>query len=384
MSKSETLEAEVDKLSNDKSLDLMVKDSRRLLNNLKKFKKKIANSENDANLKSISSEITGEENAWHDRTSRRERKAKRSLRNYTEKCKGIFTVDMEECFHLDKIKLEPRSKPLIDKLVAIDLLRKGQFELSSQVCKIDDLGISSQLLDDMKTMRIIIDEIQDRFELTTAIKWAKSHSKDLAMINSDLEFKLCKAQYLKVLLEQGDIHGAMEFARKELSKYGKTHFTTITKLFEPLLTKQEGYAQLTDVLKSDLCNELAQAYSTLEGITVRSPLTSALFAGYLAIPAFEKFNKIKSRTGDYAWNSSDELPFEVQMPKWLMFHPIFICPVSREEASTENPPMVLPCGHIISESSLNQLSHQGRVNFKCPYCPQTSLHQEKKAKFIGI
>ncbi len=30
-----------------------------------------------------------------------------------------------------------------------------------------------------------------------------------------------------------------------------------------------------------------------------------------------------------------------------MFYSIFACPVSKEQSSEENPPMMLPCGHVL-------------------------------------
>ncbi|ODV60077.1 ubiquitin-protein ligase RMD5 ASCRUDRAFT_8847 [Ascoidea rubescens DSM 1968] len=57
------------------------------------------------------------------------------------------------------------------------------------------------------------------------------------------------------------------------------------------------------------------------------------------------------------WTSKDELPIEIELPKFLNHnHPIFICPVSKQEVTKKNPPILLPCKHIISEEALIQLS----------------------------
>ncbi len=47
--------------------------------------------------------------------------------------------------------------------------------------------------------------------------------------------------------------------------------------------------------------------------------------------------------------SQQELPFEIHLPNELKFHSIFICPVTKEISTPENPPMLLNCGHAVSQ-----------------------------------
>ena len=49
---------------------------------------------------------------------------------------------------------------------------------------------------------------------------------------------------------------------------------------------------------------------------------------------------------------------------------VFTCPVSKEGATPDNPPMMLPCGHVLALSSITKLARGSRTHrFKCPYCP---------------
>ena len=42
----------------------------------------------------------------------------------------------------------------------------------------------------------------------------------------------------------------------------------------------------------------------------------------------------------------------------------------QEPATADNPPMLLPCGHVLSHGSVTKLARGSRnVRFKCPYCP---------------
>lgn len=67
---------------------------------------------------------------------------------------------------------------------------------------------------------------------------------------------------------------------------------------------------------------------------------------------------------------------EVPLPPAYHFHSIFVCPVSKEQSTEDNPPMMLPCGHVIAEESLRALAKHGR--FKCPYCPTESTLKDAK------
>lgn len=53
--------------------------------------------------------------------------------------------------------------------------------------------------------------------------------------------------------------------------------------------------------------------------------------------------------------ASRHLPIEVEMEQRFHHHSIFCCPVSREPSSLTNPPMLLPCGHVISACSLDKV-----------------------------
>lgn len=47
---------------------------------------------------------------------------------------------------------------------------------------------------------------------------------------------------------------------------------------------------------------------------------------------------------------------EIPLPLSYRFHSIFSCPVSKEQSTPQNPPMLLPCGHVIARESLVRLA----------------------------
>ncbi|CAI5536023.1 unnamed protein product [Closterium sp. Naga37s-1] len=70
------------------------------------------------------------------------------------------------------------------------------------------------------------------------------------------------------------------------------------------------------------------------------------------------------------WQGMEQLPVEIELPRAFHFHSIFACPVSREPAShPDNPPVLLPCGHVVCRASVLKLAKGATRPFKCPYCP---------------
>jgi E3 ubiquitin-protein transferase RMND5 len=78
---------------------------------------------------------------------------------------------------------------------------------------------------------------------------------------------------------------------------------------------------------------------------------------------------VMERSGqDY--DACEQLPTDIQVGPEFIFHSTFACPVSRDQSTPENPPKLLPCGHVLCEQSIAKIADRSRTRvFKCPYCP---------------
>jgi len=113
-------------------------------------------------------------------------------------------------------------------------------------------------------------------------------------------------------------------------------------------------------------------YCRINRITEESPLQKTIEAGTYAIPKLAKLRRIITD------KPARELPCEVDLGPAFQYHNIFICPVTKEPATSSNPPELLTCGHVISRVALNRMSRLERQKFKCHICPMQMTKEEVK------
>jgi hypothetical protein len=136
----------------------------------------------------------------------------------------------------------------------------------------------------------------------------------------------------------------------------------------------------SDVVSSHLPQRVAAEYlrcrCALLHVSPDAPLAALVEAADVAAPTLQRLAQVmRVTTARSLFPTSalaeTELAAELPLPPHLRFHSVFACPVSRAHcAPASNPPMLLPCGHVISRESLARISHRG--TFKCPTCPMVT------------
>ena len=313
------------------------------------------------------------------------------------------------------------------------LLREGQFSVASQFLtdathnplysdsrmEIDDassldenIGLESLRSESLRkqfaNMYHILHELKEKRNLLPAIAWAREKSGELERRGSKLEFELAKLQFVWVFTggsnpQKPHPHAALQYARLEFSHLQSRYLKEIMHLggamaFVPNLA-QSPYRQIFH--NSDTWDYLSDMFTrefcSLLGLSAESPLYIATTAGAIALPTMLKLQTImeKKRT---EWTTQQELPVshdqfageildcsisqqvEIPLPPSYRFHSIFVCPVSKEQTTDENPPMMMPCGHVIAQETMSKMSKG--TTFKCPYCPNESKPESAKKLYM--
>ncbi|CAN9118287.1 unnamed protein product [Alternaria alternata] len=305
---------------------------------------------------------------------------------------------------------------LINRAIAMHLLREGQFDVASTFVQeasrqpphpeptlntpnpyireawekdlAEGTFNSEKLQQQFADMYHILHQLRNERNLQPAIQWARERSDVLEARGSNLEFELCRLQFVCLFDSRGSQDEAMDdydspsgplhawaYARREFAPFQRRYQREIQQLLGAMAfwqnVEDSPYRRLfyNDSAWEEVAHSFNREFCSLLGLSADSPLFIAATAGAIALPYLLKMQSImkEKRT---EWTTQDELPVEIPLPSQYHFHSIFVCPVSKEQSTDANPPMMMPCGHVIAQESLEKLSKGSR--FKCPYCPNES------------
>ncbi|KAF7909051.1 uncharacterized protein EAE98_012356 [Botrytis deweyae] len=315
---------------------------------------------------------------------------------------------------LNEIDALANHTELVNRAITMHLLREGQFGVAStfyeelqnmkkngsgpgadpNLLAPEDETVEEGLQGEFETMYNILHQLKER-NLHPAIEWAQKNSRELETRGSNLEFELSKLQFVWLFLgpeanglpDDGNngLPGALQYARDYFPRFQSRFLREIQQLITAMVfesnLQESPYRQTFDTSSSwsDVCTSFTREFCSLLGLSAESPLYLAATAGAIALPTLIKLATIQ-KTKRTNWTTDTELAVEIPLPRSMIFHPIFVCPVSKEQTNESNPPMMLPCGHVVAKESLQKLSKGGR--FKCPYCPVESQMKEARQIYL--
>ncbi|KVH92413.1 protein RMD5 homolog [Cynara cardunculus var. scolymus] len=260
----------------------------------------------------------------------------------------------------------------INQIIASHFYREGMFDIGD--CFVNEAHEESVV--DRKThfleMYQILESMKSR-DLGPALKWATTNHEKLRQNGSDIELKLHRLQFMEIL-QHGRRDEALKYARAYFSPFANQHLPEIQKLMACLLwagkLESSPYSELLSPTHwAKLAHELAQQFCNLLGESYQSPLSVTIAAGVQGLPTLLKLMNVMNGKKN-EWQSMKQLPVPIDIDQEFQFHSIFVCPVSRDQASEENPPMLMSCGHVLCKQSITKLSKNNSTRpFKCPYCP---------------
>ncbi|KAL6904571.1 CTLH/CRA C-terminal to lish motif domain-containing protein [Trichoderma evansii] len=311
---------------------------------------------------------------------------------------------------------------LINRAIAMHLVREGQFSVAStfvresrdqqpplslepwspRTARTDEDGDDDMIQEDGEEERLtghgvnnypedlqgqfaemysLLSELRNR-NLGPAIKWARQNNSRLESAGSNLEFELCKLQFVWLFKgpringlpddERNGEMGALRYAKEHFGRFQSRHLKEIQQLcgaivFAPNI-EQSPYRHIfqIDSAFEDVSASFTREFCSLLGLSAESPLYVAVTAGSIALPRLIKYNK-NTKEKKTEWTTENEMAFETPLPPSMIYHSIFVCPVSKEQTTEQNPAMMLPCGHVICRESLHNMAKGSR--YKCPYCP---------------
>lgn len=264
--------------------------------------------------------------------------------------------------------------PTMNQIIATHFYRQGLFDVGD--CFVDESNaMSTESAAAMKSpymeMYQIVKAITNK-NLGPALNWAAANSSKLKENGSDLELELHRMQFLE-LLQKGCRNDAFKYARTHLSPFAPGHLAEIQKLMGCLLfsgrVARSPYSEFLSPTKWEkLADEVTRQFCNLLGQSSDSPLSVTISAGFQALPPLLKFMTLMAGKKQEL-QTMKQLPIPLELDDYFQFHSVFVCPVSKEQATEENPPMLMSCGHVLCKQPIVRMSKNLAKSFKCPYCP---------------
>lgn len=236
----------------------------------------------------------------------------------------------------------------------------------------------------------ILDALRSR-DLLPAMAWASANASALEAASSNLDFELNRLQFLWLLKgapanglpddSSNGLPGALRYARDHFWRFQARHGRQIRALITATLyapnLSDSPYATLLETAPAfeEAAHSFAREFCSLLRLSAESPLHVATTAGAISLPQLLKYNQA-ARARRAEWTSHDEQPFETPLPRRMVYHPIFVCPVLKEQTTLANPPMMMPCGHVVCREALKRMIKGSR--FKCPYCPAEGVFKDAR------
>ncbi|CAN6169577.1 unnamed protein product [Urochloa humidicola] len=306
-----------------------------------------------------------------------------ALSKYLKLLEKSFNPDISKAYR--NVDFEVHT---INSIIANHFYRQGLFDLGDMfVCECGESGGASLKLP-FQEMYGILEAMKAR-NLEPALSWAANHHDQLLQNGSMLEFKLYQLQFVEILSKgsrAGSKDEALQYARTHLAPFASVHKEEFQKLMACLLwagrLDQSPYSELMSSAHWDkLAEELTHQFCSLLGQSRESPLSVAVSAGFQGLPTLLKLTQVMAAKKQ-EWQVMKQLPVPIDIGPEFQYHSVFVCPVLREQSTDENPPMRMPCGHVVSKQSIMKLSKSSSRPFKCPYCPSEAVASHCKQLYF--
>jgi hypothetical protein len=224
---------------------------------------------------------------------------------------------------------------LINRAIAMHLLREGKFNVAAtfveeanahpprtsretslaprQTWEFKSETLQKQFGD----MYHILHELRQESNLTPAIQWARKHRNVLESRASNLEFELCRLEFVRLFLDEipsGDLpRRAWEYANREFQPFQRRYEKEVAELASSLAFYQNietcpyRHLFLNNNSWEDVANTFTKEFCSMLGLSADSPLYVAATAGAIALPVLNKVKSIMiaNRT---EWTTAQEMP----------------------------------------------------------------------------
>ncbi|GLT66885.1 hypothetical protein SLA2020_392280 [Shorea laevis] len=239
-------------------------------------------------------------------------------------------------------------------------------------------------IDVFQEAKKVIDALRNK-QVVPALAWCADNKSRLKKSKSKFEFQLRLQEFIELVRAENTVN-AIPYARKYLAPWGATHMKELQRVMATLAfrsnTECAKYKVLFEPKQWDfLVDQFKQEFCKLYGMTLEPLLNIYLQAGLSALKTPHCYEADCTKEDPLSQESfrklASPLPFSKQ------HHSKLVCYITKELMDTENPPQVLPNGHVYSLKALEEMAKKNSGKITCPRTGQVFNYSEVVKAYIS-
>eukprot|EP00048_Salpingoeca_helianthica_P021201 m.10920 g.10920 ORF g.10920 m.10920 type:complete len:378 (-) comp5697_c0_seq1:106-1239(-) len=253
----------------------------------------------------------------------------------------------------------------LDRILVDFFLREGFYETAKKLA--DSSGITYLVPFDVFATARAVEERLRMHDCTAALKWCKENSHRLAKLKSTFEFKVRLQEFVE-LVRRGQRSEAVAYSQKHFAAFADRHLADIRTAMALLVFPVDAVlAKYKPLLAADRWEALVQVFRNnvfrLYSLTAQSLFTITTQAG-LSLLKTAACTQPDQHSIDCPACSEHLAPLAACVKATRRNNSVIVCRHLGTVMDDENPPMMLPNGHVYSRKAIAQLT-QGE-DVLCP------------------
>lgn len=266
----------------------------------------------------------------------------------------------------DLARLNVWKNTRLDRLLVDHMLRSGYYETAKKLTQAAEIRDLTNL-DVFLVYKDVEDSLAAR-NIGPCLEWCHENKSKLRKIKSTLEYKLRQQEFIE-LVRQKRLLEAIHYSRKHLcsAPNNKDLEVIMALLAYPDTTTIEPYRSLfSETRWQSLINDFKKDTYELFHLSPCSVFAITLQAGLSALKTPHCYRRSGARETECPICNPvlNELAKNLPFPHCSQSK--LICSISGQPLNENNPPLVLPNGHVYGQLSLKAMAKKNGGQIVCP------------------
>ncbi|KAK2154234.1 hypothetical protein LSH36_274g06049 [Paralvinella palmiformis] len=315
------------------------------------------------------------------------RKAEESINDEQEAAKACKRriEHLKEYENLPPGGVNQWKKKRLDRMLVEYCLRAGYYNTAVQLAR--HSGIENLTNIELFLVSKEVEESLGRGETMKCLNWCHDNKSRLRRMKSTLEFNLRQQEFIEYIRNNKRLE-AVKHARKYFSNLDDAQMNDVQKvmglLAYPPDTELAPYKILLDPDRwQALVSQFRQENFKLYQLSHHSVFSITLQAGLSALKTLQCYKEDgTSRNPNCPTCNKHMNQLAKDLPYAHCAQSRLICAISGQPLNENNPPMMLPNGHVYGQNSLVMMAAENDSRVVCPQTKEIFKFEEAEKVFV--